>query len=312
MDKGFNASVNDHVFVSFIHENTVKAADLGQDVLIDLYTVVDASKLALVSQMSNKCYLVSQTAECEPILSIVELQQGDLCQIGAYSHLNDATKHLLMLVNEEPAQQELDGNVSRRILNISLVACSGSQSTSIAIDCKTRFHAEGLPTFVSQLDNGLVVMATSAGELLYFNQSEALQAFQLVRSIKVVRGRLSLVLKDLLKKVAYLVSTESAIVRVSLETGSFSLVNWLVSDLAELKVAVQGHNGCFIGLGTDYSSFEIAQLCAPTEDAQTCSELCVYKAKKQVRRILQLTENLLVVAIHEESVEGDKSFTSIL
>ena len=66
--------------MSFIAENSFVSVDLGADILIDFYTVLSPDKIALVSLIKRKCFIVSSE---DPTLTHFDLSNQTV-NIGAF------------------------------------------------------------------------------------------------------------------------------------------------------------------------------------------------------------------------------------
>ena len=49
----------DHLFVTFIWAESVAKNDLGAGILIDFYTVLDPTRIVLISLASHACFIVT-------------------------------------------------------------------------------------------------------------------------------------------------------------------------------------------------------------------------------------------------------------
>ena len=91
--------------------------------------------------------------------------------------------------------------------------------------------------------------------------------------------------------------------RVSLKDGKHRCINWSVESMA----LIPGPD-VFFGVKSSGSTFQIASLSDPEADERSCvSRQTLYRPMKQIRRLISLSAELVLLAMHETRQQSDPS-----
>lgn len=113
-------------------------------------------------------------------------------------------------------------------------------------------------------------------------------------------NRLELVHK--IEACAYLTADMHTVLKVDLETGNISFLNWSIDLLCNLNLEVEKkteEKQYFFGVH-NMQSFEVVVF--SDEARAAISQRVVHQSGKQIRRLLQISDNLLVIAVADETV----------